>query len=464
METDDPEHYPSDDDPDESSDEDKDQPEAGPPNDSAGNNQEPPFHPIEPSDLGLPPDPEMGYIPTEDQLRAAAVHALDDISALFILHPDDEQVIAAQLDNIASVLLAASQLKGPHQAKAVRLGLHLNHHFWQTHNKETTWLQLIVPLLNITLELGDKQLQAEAYRAWGIYLYTSGKDANQPKSARAFQIAMEYATESGRDDLKLLARIEHFNQQIRSMSEQDMLAEAHALITDARRLQNIYFEGRVYASMARFYFWKDHCQLFQYAQQAMIIFWNLNDYGLFCQCIIFLVHSLEDQTPHAAYRQQLLGAMEQMASHLAYPYISASLYHLWAVQYYKLKLYQEARSAMIRSCVIVRRVGTYLDTSFALHMLGLIEMRRHRWQVSRLFLEAALQGYEESRIDQAQIVQLHHALAFIPFEQRNFAAAYTELGKVLEMAQALPPGNVRDSLIKLISDDRGRAKQAMESD
>ncbi|MBN1565844.1 MAG: hypothetical protein JXA10_18520, partial [Anaerolineae bacterium] len=164
--------------------------------------------------LGLPPNADPNHIPKFSELRRAADRRLDWETAFILLHRDDPHEIAERLDEMADMIRAAISVQGPpgnperaaSLRKAIRLGLALELRYWLRANKFEAWLGLIVPLLTTAIQM--EEFQADVFRTWSIYHYIDGAYA---RAKTAIETSQEFAAESGREDLKLLAQAYQFN-------------------------------------------------------------------------------------------------------------------------------------------------------------------------------------------------------------------------------------------------------------
>jgi hypothetical protein len=418
-----------------------------------------PDEPIKPGDIGLPPDYDPRYIPTGDDLQRAAVQALHRETSFVVLNRDTPQAIVDRLGEIAGVVLAASQVTGEHQAKAVRLGLALELEYWLARDDLDTWPDLIVPLLKTSLEIGDHELQSRIYRAWSIYLFVS---RNRTKAARALVAALDYAGDAGREDLKLLIRAEHFNLRVPEMSLDEARAEADALLAEARRLSYTYIQGRVYFSLARAYqFAALPKETFQYAQQALMTFVEWDVIGLAGECIGAMLNSLYYRDAHLdVYASRLRAYLDMLGQSSASPFFQAVACYNQGFSLYHRANYDQSRAYVLKAWVRYRALKYRESLERVKHMLGLIQIKRHRWGTAERHLRAALAYYEQAG-QAVYTVHARHALAFIPYEQGDFAPALEALEAVLVQAQALPDKAAREWLVQLIATDIEDARQKL---
>jgi hypothetical protein len=410
-----------------------------------------PDEPIQPGDIGLPSDYDLRYIPTGDDLQRAAVQALHRETSFVVVNRDTPQAIADRLDTIAEIVLAASQVKGEHQAKAIRLGLALELEYWLARDRLDDWPNLIVPLLKTSLAIGDHELQSRIYRAWSMYLFVS---RDRTRAAQALVAALDYAGDAGREDLKLLIRAEHFNLRVLEMSLDEAWAEAETLLTGARRLNYAYILGRVYFSLARAYqIAALPRETFQYAQQALVIFLQWDVIGLAGECIGAMLNSLYYQDAHLdRYASRLLTTLETLSRSSASPFFQAVACYNQGFRLYHRADYEQARCQVLRAWLIYRTLKYRESIERVRHMLGLIQIKRHRWAAAERHLNAACTYYK--RAGQAvSAVHAQHALAFIPYEQGDFPRALEALEAVLAQAQALPEKAAHEWLARLVAAD-----------
>lgn len=415
-----------------------------------------------PDDLGLPEDYDPNRIPTQAELQHAALYALHREMSFVIVNRNDPERIADRLDVIASVARAASQIKGPHQAKAVRLGLALKLEYWLARDKVRDWIDLIAPLLSTSLEIEDHELQSEVYFAWSIFHYIS---RDLPRAQKALDAMLDYAGDADREDLQLLARADRFNLDVLRMSFDQALAEAEAIMAEAHRLDYRYVEGRAYLSLARICIKIERPkEIFAYAQQALVILNTFNATGLTGECICAMLGALsrgDNCTDH--YRAQLLAYLEALAQKSVNPYFQASIFYNQAVRLYQYGEYDRAREFVLKAWLRYRIVNYEQCLTRALHMLGMIQAKRRRWCAAKRHLEAAYAQYVRTGED-VYAVHAKHALAYIPHEQGDSRGTLQELEEVvLPMAQALPDPATRDGLVALIEKDIRDIRQELSA-
>jgi len=410
-----------------------------------------PDEPIKPGDIGLPPDYDLRYIPTGADLQRAAVQALHREISFVVVNRDTPQAIVDRLDMIAEIVVAASQVKGAHQAQAIRLGLALELEYWLAGDKLDDWPDLIVPLLKTSLEIGDHELQSRVYRAWSLYLFVS---RNRAKAEQALMAALDYAGDAGREDLKLLIRTERFNLKVLEMSLNEAWAEANTLLAEARRLNYTYIQGRVYFSLARAYqIAALPKEVFQYAQQALVIFLQWDVIGLAGECIGAMLNSLYYRDAHLdSYASRLLAYLEVLSQSSASPFFQAVAYYNQGFSLYHHATYDQAREYVLRAWLKYRALRYQESLKRVGHMLGLIQIKRHRWSIAERHLRAALAYYEQAG-QAIYAVHAQHALAFIPYEQGDLRRALEALEAVLVQARALPEEAAREWLVRLVMAD-----------
>jgi hypothetical protein len=408
--------------------------------------------PITPDELGLSPDFKPEFIPTLSDLQRAAIEGLDREIAFVILNQDEPAKIVERLDKIADVARAASQVKGEHRAKAIRLGLELRQRYWLAANKIDAWVDLIMPLMEAALDLEDRELQSRVYHAWSVYLYIA---RDRPTAVDiALEAASDYAEESGRADLKLLAQAERFNARVLKMSLPDAQAEADVILAEARRMKYDYVQGRAYLSLARAFAGKGlDKDIFACAQQALVFFVSLDVMGFAGESVNLMLGGLSFLAERApTYPSQLMAYLDKLSQRSANPILQAALSYYHAVQQYHLKNYERAREYIL----LARRKYTaahYRPTiKRCAHVLGLIQTKRGQWKMAERHLTAAYTYYKKAGED-VNAVQAYYALAFIPYEQSDWKCAKPLLEKTREMAEALPDAAARDKLVKSIQDD-----------
>jgi tetratricopeptide (TPR) repeat protein len=408
--------------------------------------------PIPPDKLGLPANYNPEFIPKKSDLQRAAIMALDRETAFVILHQDEPDKIVERLDKIADVARAASQIEGNHQAKAIKLGLELRLHYWMAGNKMDEWVNLIMPLLETALNIKDRELQSRIYHAWSLYLYIA---RDRPTAVDiTLEAASDYAEESGRADLKLLARAERFNAGVLKMTLQEAQTEAQTVLVEAKQLKYDYVQGRAYLSLARACENRGlHTDTFAYAQQALVFFAPLNVTGLAGECVNFMLGSLIYRADYSAvYRSRLLDYLERLSQRSANPLLQAALSYYQGVQNYHLENYDRARDCMLHARRKYTAAHYRPSVKRCAHMLGLIQTKRGQWKMAERHLNTAFVYYADAG-EKTNAVQAQYALAFIPFEQSDWMRARPLLQITLEMAQELPDEAARDRLMKLIQTD-----------
>jgi hypothetical protein len=401
--------------------------------------------------LGLPDEWAFEVIPTLSDLQRAALHALHREISFLLLHQDEPEKIAERLDEMADIARAASQVAGPHQAKAIRLGLELRLEYWLARNKLDDWVDLIMPLLKTALEIKDRELQSLIYRAWGIFLFYAQQ---HPGADNALEAALDYADEAGWDDLKLLARAERFNLNVLSLPLDEAQFQAEALIADARHLKYALVQGRAYYSLARAYQKASSpAEIFMYAQQALAIFIPEKAIALAGQCVAYMLGGLSYQPDHSpSYLSDLLAYLEALAQRSVDPLFQAMACYGQGCDFYYRQDYDRAREYIIGAWWNYRAIRFRSYLFVVRHMLGLVQMMRHQWPVAERHLRAAYAHYAETG-DTMQAVHAQHALAYIPVEQGDLRRGLGALKAALRVAEDLPPQPGREHLLKVIQDD-----------
>jgi tetratricopeptide (TPR) repeat protein len=400
------------------------------------------------------------FIPDGGYLAQAANRALDEARAFLLLHRDEPQVISENLDRLFEVILAASQVKGGHQEKAIRLGLSLEYQYWLNRHKIDNWLKLIMALLKTSLELKNEKLQSEIYRTWGVCLYLLRDEA---KSAKAFEVALAYAVDSGREDLKLLARAEHFNFQATRLTVDQAQAEALAILQEAARMDYVYVQGRAYFSLARAYRDKGVSGLaFAYAQQALVFFLRQEDYVLAGEATSTMLDSLGVHGYYSnEYWTRLFSFFESMMQKTVNPWFRTALYYHQAVNWYHNGLYDLARESVLCAWVNARIVRQTDSLARIKHMLGLIQMKHKKWNNAACHLRASCEIYAKSG-EESLAIQARHGLAYIPYEQGRFRQALEELERVRCAALSIQDVTTREQLVQYIQEDIDAAHRQLK--
>jgi tetratricopeptide (TPR) repeat protein len=409
--------------------------------------------------LNLPDDWKVVDIPDLSALQAAAEHALHDINAFLIITKNDPQAIAAQLDSFAEILRAAVEVEGSHQEKVIRLALDLESYYWLNHGKVDAWVKLLVPMITHTLNQDLPDLRSRLFQSWGVYIYLTQSGQKPDASQNAFEAALDYAADSNRPDIRLLAEVEHLNLDSHDPRYFEPVKErAEALLKKAHELKYAYAQGRVYLSLANAYRAAGIFDpVFDYAQQALAIFAQSQHYGLAGQAVLYLLPQAKDGSQ---YRQNLLAYLNDLLEHSGNALLQSSVCQSRACQLYKQKNYAAARVEVLQSYTMDRINHYQGNQASNRHMLGLIQTELHHWTTARQHLNAALALYWD-RNDQSQIVNLQHALAYIPLVQKHYPQAYKELSHVLDLARALPSSRWRNTIITMIEEDIEKTRSGM---
>jgi hypothetical protein len=417
--------------------------------------QEPPPNdgPIPPEGLGLPEDYEPKYIPKLSDLKRAAVEALDREIAFFMLNLEEPDEIVGRLDKMAAVVLAACNVEGEHQAKAIKLGLELRQRYWLAANKMDDWVNLIMPMLKTALEIKDRELQSRLYHTWSVYLYVA---RDRPSAVHnALESASDYAEDSGRADLKLLVHVERLKADVLKMSLADIQAEADAIMAEAKQMKYDYVQARAYLLLGRAFSSKGlYNESFSYAQQALILFTSMHVMALAGEGVILMLGSLNYQSGFSStYRTRLLDYLETLSRSTANnPILAAAQAYFQGVEYYHLEQYDRSREAILRARQRYATAHYRPSLKRCAHMLGLIETKRRRWALAEWHLTTAYAYYTNAG-ETTYAAQTEYALASIPFERQDWVAARSALAAARATAEQLPEGDARDRLIDLIDVD-----------
>ncbi len=409
--------------------------------------------PIPPEELGLPPDYEPKFIPKLSELKRAAVEALDRETAFFVLNREDQEQIVERLDKIAAVVLAACKVEGEHQAKAIKLGLELGQQYWLAANRFNAWVDLIMPLLKTALEIKDRELQSRLYHAWSVYLHIARDRPSAVDSA--LEAASDYADDSGRADLKLLARVERLNANVLKMNLSDIQSEAAVILTEAKQTQYDYVQARAYLLLGRAYSSKGlHREAFSYAQQALPLFTAIHVLALAGECVIIMLGNLNYRPGYSpVYHASLMDYLDTLSRQTAHnPILAAAQAYYQGVEYYHLENYDRAREFILRARQRYALALYRPSLTRCAHMLGLIQTKRRRWTTAVWHLETARTTYVNAG-EKMNAAQAEYALASIPFEQQDWVTARSALAAALSTAQELPESAARNRLISLIEAD-----------
>lgn len=418
--------------------------------------------------LGLPKDydheRDSKYIPSTTDLQRAAINALHRETAFVVYHQNQPARIVERLEELAEVARVAANVKGDHQAKAIRLGLALKVEYWWGCNKLSKWKDLVAPMLIKALELRNYELESEIYRAWATYLYITARDDIEA-ARNAIVAAEDYAHDSGRADLQLLMRAERFNIDVGPMSLDQARAQAAGILAEARGMGFHFVRARVYDSLVRAARKVDlGVDVFNYAQQALVIYAHEEEYGLVAPCIsamFYSVHRSHDGT--GDYGEQLLVFLDALAQRSVSPYIQAGFYYAHALRRFQFGEYDSAREYTLKAWLKYRMIGFRPSLVRVRHMLGLIETKRHEWRSAERHLTACRDYYDQTG-DSVYAVHVRHALAFLVYEQGDFPRALAQLEAALCDAQRLEEPGSRKALSDLITSDIDDARQRIAGD
>ncbi|NLF78402.1 MAG: hypothetical protein GX573_22140 [Chloroflexi bacterium] len=410
----------------------------------------------------MPDDFDPNNIPSADDMQEAAMRALREIIAFMMLHRDEPEIVVREMERIVPILKAAIEVDGPHQPKAITIGLELNLDYWWRRNRLHEWIAVLMPLLSHALNLGRADFLTTIYRAWALCLHLMGKTG---AAARALEAAADYAQDAERADLALLVRAEIFNFQVWEMSLNKAQAEARMLLDEARRLDFPYVQGRTYLSMARIYqrHGADPERIFIHAQQAFLFLNQANVPGLAAEAVNAMIGALQLTGQHpGGYVAQLFETLESLIRRTANPWPQGALYHVQSVAHYHRGQLDEARRTALLSYQLFRELSYSHGRTRATHQLGLIQTRRHCWNLAELHLKGVLRTYQALHED-TMAVNARHALAFIAVEQGDDPRALVLLQAALDAARALSPGPERDRLIELIQPDIDEVRKRLEA-
>lgn len=386
-------------------------------------------------EVGLPTDYDPRFIPDGSVLAHAAIQALHRETAFVILNKDEPRAIAQRLEEIASVVLAACEVRGPHLPKAIRLGLALRPEYWVARGQMDKWLRLLAVLLIKAIATGDSQLQSEVYGAWSIYLYLTNSRA---KARQALEAALEYASDARRDDLALVMRAERLNVDAETLSLPEAHVAARSILASAQQQQFHYVLARVYQTLARVYLLAElNRTAFMYAQQSLIYAQRAHDWTLVGECILFMVMCLQHSGNRAnAYTGALLRQLATLARLSTSSYVHAGLCYGKALRLYDAEQVSEARRCALHAWVIYRGLERPRWVVGCRHLLGLIRARSGRWRAAERHLRAAQAGHLALN-DYVLATTIRQELAGVFLQEGNPQRALAELLAVREEVLAL---------------------------
>ncbi len=292
---------------------------------------------------GLPPDWHPQYIPTLTALQNAAGAAVDRATVTVLLLRDAPALLCERLEDIAGVIHAALPVDGPHQARAIRLGLELDATLWMRSGKLEIWRDLILAMLAAAGRLGDRALLGRVYHAWATYLYLTEQ---RPGAHRALQAALEYARASGDEGLILLLLAERLYLAIGRVSIETLQARGLAIVRLACHRREYFTAARALLALAR------ACRIallpepsFAYAQQALVVLHVLGLRDLIDQALHFMLFALqiEGAPSSAGYRAALLRRLDALHAQEGYPWLREMTALQHALYAYHAGQYDEAR-------------------------------------------------------------------------------------------------------------------------
>ncbi len=411
----------------------------------------PPRRPPDSENLGLPEDYDPKYIPSPKDLKDAAIAALHrEVSFVLGNAKDDPQAIVRRLDEFYEVIQAAGQIDGPHLPKTIRLALTLRWYFSLSAEKRDTWITLIVPLLGKALDIGDRALESEIYRAWSMHLFGLQK---QDRGRQALLAALEVAESTDNAELKLLVRAERFHRDVAEISFEEARAQSWALRAEAWHLHSLYVLARVNLSMA----WK--CRevilsedAFNYAQQGFILAVKLDDPVISGECLDGMLTSLSLRHKGAnSYLRQLQERLAYEAQRSGSALFRGIMNYNLAIQLYHQGDYEQARDMALKAWLAYRCDLKVNGAVRVKHMLGLIQTKRGNYSMADRHLCGAQRHYESIK-DLPYVVRARHAHAHIALEQGRYDCALKELQAVLVMAETIEEAPVRNVIKKNIEE------------
>ena len=422
--------------------------------------------------LGLPADYDPQVIPTFSELRAVADRRLDWETAFMILNHDDPDLIVARLDEMAEMIRAAISVQGPNLGnpdrypslkKAVRLGLALSLKYWLRANKFDAWLDLISPLLTTAIQM--EEFQAAVFRHWSFYHSVGGKLA--PARA-ALEASQDYATESGRPDLALLAQAHRFDLDVSKMDLDEADEQAKRLIDRAQDLGYDYVRGQVYVSLARAYSeqLQDGKKVFEYSQQALVILLHDDEVEVASDALTLMLGIIGMRDDHSlAYREALRAYFECLVEKSVNPIFQAAAYFFQGRGRFYQDQYDEAMLPLLNAWRKYRQMYLPMNVTRTLHMLGLVQTKRQKWAAAEFYLGKALERYRTMEHKGYEIHTLH-ARAFIPYEYEHWTLALSRLEEALAMALQHPdavPQAVIDEIKKDITEVKKKLRDGDEA-
>lgn len=408
---------------------------------------------VPPNDFG-PAGKDPSSSPSWEDFQRVAIKSLHRETSFVIMNKDNPAAICARLDELASIVIAALEVEGPHRKKAVRLGLALDREYWIVCDKLDDWNNLLHPLLRAALYL--REFQSEVYRIWSQYRYVNWQF---PGALSAIDASITFAEESGREDLQLLARSDRFNFGLYGLTLEEAEEQAAQLIEDARRLDYRFVWGRAYYTLARAY---DRNSLtekwFECTQQALAIL-APTEMELVAESVVMMLAILNRNSSRLPkYQAQLRQYLATTAEGALSPAVEAGLHYIQGLDHFHHEDYENAFNELLIALQKYQKGRFQYSIYRVRHMLGIVETKRRHWEIAEEYLRSAYRGYMRLG-DDAYALHALHAAAFIPFEQKNYALTIQKLIMLRSKASRLRELQARNQLVQRFENDLIEVRQ-----
>lgn len=399
---------------------------------------------------GLPDDWRPEHIPRPSELALAAGRLIDNALAFVLVHQEDPQAVAGHLDYILEIVRVVAHTPGEHQKQAVELALSLGRNVWHSAGRIDEWPRFVMSLYTTVRELDDMELMVALYRRWSDAAYLA---INTESFQSAFNSALEYAQATGDPQLQLIVRVEELGLA-RNLKRRDMVEqEAAALLAEARELGNLYVQARLYMTLAGLYNSHSRRQdTFEAAQQAYACYSQLDCLIPMASALHYMILSLQANPDHSRdYVRFLMERLERLATRLGDPWLLVGFWHNAGVSEYHAHRYETARQYVLNAVVCARGAAWHPAEAPLGHMLGMIQMQRHRWHLAERHFARANRLYRAAG-DEIGRLKSRHAAAYMYVVKKDFVTAERALQAVYDEVERHPPDQVADLLASIAED------------
>jgi hypothetical protein len=279
----------------------------------------------------------------------------------------------------------------------------------------------------------------------------------------SLEAALEYAEDSKRPDMRLLAHSERFNSKAHQLPLPELEAEASDILARARSMKYVYVQGRVFLSLAIAYRNVGHYEdVFMCAQQSLVYFLQEDHVDMAGQAVGAMLGALTVRSGHfPPYRNLLFSYLEQLNDRSLSPRFHGATSHQHSLLAFRTGDYDAARRYLLEAYCYYRSFNYRRDQASLSHMLGLIQSHRQNWAMAERHLKASRQLYRHQK-NLLWRVNSRHALEYIPFLQGDYQRAVVRLQKARRLAWALPEDWGRDRVIAEIQKDIDEALRRLD--